>query len=193
MKAIFGFLVGAMLFVAISALCAGCVAISARSRVISQEQKYRSKWSDVQSQYQRRMDLLDNLASAVKGYVKEESEVWKQFAAARNNAQKAAEETGVASNPAKQLGFLKTQDALSIKLNAVREAYPELKSDRLFLQYMDEIAGTENRINVARERYSHAIQEYNTTVGLWAQFFGYEPAEYYQSDAEASKAPKITF
>lgn len=171
----------------------GCTAWNARVQIVSQEQAYQARWADVQSQYQRRTDLLPNLASTVKAYAGEESSVWKDFAAARSQAEAASKAPDLATNPDKQAAFLKAQENLTLKVNVVREAYPELKSDKLFVKMMDEIAGTENRVNVCRERYNSSIEDYNRTVGTWGSLFGYHRVEFYRADDQAQKAPTLKF
>ena len=138
-----------------------CLALAASgcgyNQLVSQNEKVDSAWSEVQNQLQRRNDLIPNLVSTVKGFAAQEQNVLVKVTEARSRVAGAGtpSETMAASN--------ELSGALS-RLLVVVEKYPELKSDRNFIQLQDELAGTENRLAVARNRYNDAVREYNTTA-----------------------------
>src|SRR3954468_17495577 len=121
----------------------------------TQEEGIKAQWAQVQNQLQRRNDLIPNLVETVKGYAAHESGVFKDIADARSRllGAKSPEETIQAANQ---------QTSALGRLLAVVESYPNLKADQQFMRLQDELAGTENRLSVARMRYNEAVQAYNT-------------------------------
>src|SRR6266480_948407 len=122
---------------------------------VSQDEAIKAQWAQVQNELQRRNDLIPNLVETVKGYAAHESGVFKEVADARSRllAAKSPEETIQAANQ---------QTSALGRLLAVVENYPQLKADAQFIRLQDELAGTENRLSVARMRYNERVQEYNT-------------------------------
>ncbi|MBG9453159.1 LemA family protein [Lysinibacillus sphaericus] len=159
--------------------------------LVTAEEGVDSKWAQVENQLQRRFDLIPNLVESVKGYAKHEKEVIASITDARA-------QMGSAQSPKEQAV---ANDALNGALNrllVVVENYPNLKADANFRQLMDELAGTENRLAVAREDYNNEVQVFNKTVkrfpgNLIAGMFGFEQKEYFKAAAGAEKAPSIDF
>src|ERR1700731_2743945 len=125
------------------------------NRFVSQDEAIKAQWAQVENQLQRRNDLIPNLVETVKGYATNEESVYKDIADARSRllAAKSPEETMQAANQ---------QSSALGRLLAVVENYPNLKANEQFNRLMDELAGTENRLSVARMRYNERLQEYNT-------------------------------
>lgn len=157
-------------------------------------------WSEVENQYQRRMDLIPNLVSTVKGYASHEQATLTDVIEARA---KATSVTIDASNmTAEQLAkYQKAQgdvtNALS-RLMMVTEAYPTLQANENFLELQAQLEGTENRIAVARRNFNTSAQQYNRTIRslptlIYAGWFGFTPKPYFQADEAAKTAPKVEF
>jgi LemA protein len=149
------------------------------------------KWSQVENQLQRRADLIPNLVSTVKGYAAQEKEILNNVANARSRlvgAQGAAEKAAA-------------NDALTSSLSrllVVVENYPNLKSDANFRQLQDELAGTENRLAVARKDYNDSVQSFNARIKtfpnvIWANMLGFDTREYFKAQAGAQEPPKVDF
>jgi LemA protein len=167
------------------------------------EENAKAKWSDVQSQYQRRADLIPNLVETVKGYAKQEKDVLTSVVEARAKATSVKVDAGSLTDPEKMKQFQEAQNQLTGALGrliAVSEAYPDLKSNQNFLALQSQLEGTENRINVARRDYIEAVREFNTSLRtfptlLWAKTFfsGTKPmAEFSATDA-AQTPPAVKF
>jgi len=161
------------------------------NKFTSQEEAVKSSWSEVQNQLQRRNDLIPNLVETVKGYSIHEEDIMKDIAESRSRllAAKSPEETIQAAN--QQTGALG-------RLLAVVENYPNLKADEQFNRLMDEIAGSENRIAVARKRYNDNVQAYNTARHQFPgvitnKMFGFKDYPYFEAPPEATKVPKVDF
>jgi LemA protein len=159
--------------------------------LVSQNESVDGAWSEVQNQLQRRNDLIPNLVETVKGFAKQEQDVLIKVTEARSRVAGAGSRADAieASND--------LSNALA-RLMVVVEAYPELKSDQNFLRLQDELAGTENRLAVARKRYNDAVQAYNTTAkrfptNLMAMVFGFEQREYFDAPESAEAVPQVKF
>lgn len=164
---------------------------SSYNGLVSMNENVNGKWSQVETQLQRRNDLIPNLVSTVKGYAAHETEVFKAVSDARAKlgGAKTVAETSAANN--------EMNSALS-RLLMVAENYPNLKSNTNFTQLQDELAGTENRIAVARKDYNGAVQMYNAKVkslpaSLYAGAFGFTPRDYFKADEAAQKVPQVKF
>lgn len=161
------------------------------NRLAESRENVNQAYAQVQNVVQRRADLIPNLVSTVKGYTDHESETLTKVTNARAGIQNA-------EGP-QELAEANEELTRAIgDINVVVEAYPELKADTQFVQLMDELAGTENRISTERKNYNEAVQSYNTDIkkfptNLIAKFTGYDPAEYFQADASAQDAPKVDF
>ena len=159
--------------------------------LVGLEEDVDKSYSQIENQLQRRMDLIPNLVESVKGFAKHEEKVLGDIADARSRLAGAntPEEQATAND--------ELSGALS-RLLVVVENYPELKADAHFRQLMDELAGTENRIGVARMDYNDTVSEYNRNVrrfpgSLVAGIFGFDEKEYFKAAAGAQEAPKVDF
>ncbi|MED3796559.1 LemA family protein [Lysinibacillus capsici] len=159
--------------------------------LVTAEENVDSKWAQVENQLQRRYDLIPNLVEFVKGYANHEQEVIANITEARA-------QMGSASSPEEQAVANDALTGALSRLLVVVENYPNLKADANFRQLMDELAGTENRLAVAREDYNNEVQQFNKHVkrfpgNLMAGMFGFEQKEYFKATAGADKAPSIDF
>jgi len=159
--------------------------------LVTAEESVDSKWAQVENQLQRRYDLIPNLVESVKGYANHEKEVIASITEARA-------QMGSAQSPKEQAVANDALNGALSRLLVVVENYPNLKADANFRQLMDELAGTENRLAVAREDYNNEVQTFNKTVkrfpgNLIAGMFGFEQKEYFKAAAGAEKAPSIDF
>lgn len=166
--------------------------VSARNQMVAKDQAVKAAWSEVDVQMQRRADLIPNLVQTVKGFTKEESTVFGDIANARAgmlNAQ--GTQAKIAAN--NQL------DGALGRLLMLTENYPQLRSSDQFMRLQDELAGTENRIGVARKRYNDALQDYNTFVrqfpnSVWAGIAGFQVNNNYFTASPAAQAvPQVKF
>lgn len=161
------------------------------NRLAGSRENVNQAYAQVQNVVQRRADLIPNLVNTVKGYTDHESETLKEVTKARAGVQNA-------ENP-EELARANEQLTRAIgDINVVVEAYPELKADKQFVQLMDELAGSENRISTERKNYNEAVQAYNTDIkkfptNLIAKFTGYDEAQYFKADASAQDAPEVNF
>lgn len=150
-----------------------------------------AQYGQVENQIQRRADLIPNLVSTVKGYMQYEEKVLTEVTAARSRVAGAASPEEMAAADQELTGALG-------RLLAVAENYPTLKSDAHFTELMREIAGSENRIAVARRDYNNAIREYNVTVSTFpgnilAGMMGYSPLAPFAADEAAHSVPQVAF
>lgn len=160
--------------------------------LVGRDQKVKESWAQVESQLQRRYDLIPNLISTVKGYAKHEKGLFESVARARSawaNAKTPADKVGAANQTEGFLG----------RLIAVAENYPQLKASENFRALQDELAGTENRVAVARMRYNEAVQTYNTEAKrfptvVFVGIFGFDrEKEFFAAVKEAQAAPQVKF
>ena len=166
------------------------------------EENVNAKWGNLQSEYQRRSDLIPNLVETVKGYAKQESGVLIAVTQARADAGKVQLTAEDLDDPAKVRAFNDAQSRLTqaiIPLQRLQEAYPDLKSNQNFLTLQSQIEGTENSILVARRDYNEAVQAYNTRIRTFPDaigakvFYGAEPKVPFEAAAGAQDAPKVDF
>ena len=161
------------------------------NRIVADQEAVDQAWSEVDNQLKRRNDLIPNYVETVKGYATHEKEVFIRVTEARA---KLAGATGV---PDQMKAANELSGALS-RLLVVVEQYPQLKADQNFLRLQDELAGTENRIAVARGRYNEAVQAYNTRIRkvpglIWARIFGFEKRLYFEVPEESKQVPAVKF
>jgi LemA protein len=159
--------------------------------LVSENESVDSAWGEVNNQLQRRNDLVPNLVETVKGYAKQEQDVLVRVTEARSRV------AGAGTPAEKMQASNELSNALS-RLLVVVERYPDLKSNQNFLRLQDELAGTENRLAVARKRYNDAVQAYNTTskrfpTNLVAKVFGFGERTYFEAPESAIAAPKVQF
>ncbi|MFV9484087.1 LemA family protein [Christiangramia sp. OXR-203] len=167
---------------------------------VTKEENAKLAWSNVESSYQRRNDLIGNLVKTVEGAADFERGTLKEVIEARSKATSVnvdAENLSAAQIEQFQQAQQGVTSALSRLLVTV-ERYPELKANQNFLQLQSQLEGTENRINVARDRYNAAVTDFNTYIRtfpntLFAGMFGFEKMERFQADAGAENAPDVEF
>ena len=174
--------------------------ITGYNGLVTQEEKVETEWAQVETQYQRRADLIPNLVSTVKGYASHEKETLNAVIQARSQATQIKVD---ASNlTAEKLAeFQQAQGAVSSalgKLLAISENYPDLKANDQFLGLQNQLEGTENRIGVARTRFNEVAKTYNTTIrrfpkNILAGIFGFDKRPYFEADAGSEKAPSVEF
>ncbi|WP_296676391.1 LemA family protein [Novosphingobium sp.] len=166
------------------------------------EENAKAKWGDVESQYQRRADLVPNLVETAKAAAASETTILTNVTNARAAATSINIRTEDLSDPATFEKFQNAQNQLTQALGQLRtvvENYPQLQSQARFGQLMDELAGTENRINEARRDYNVAVQSYNTTIRTFPDaigakvFYGAKPLIPFKADPGAASAPKVNF
>ncbi|WP_035270619.1 LemA family protein [Desulfitibacter alkalitolerans] len=168
------------------------IAVFMYNRLITLRNSVKNAWSGIETQLQRRYDLIPNLVETVKGYMAHEREVLESVTKARTaflNAD-SVKETAQAENM--MAGALKT-------LFAVSENYPELKASQNFLMLQEELAGTENKVSYARQRYNNSVMDYNTAIqkfpaNLFAGMFGFKETDFFEvENVEARQAVKVKF
>jgi LemA protein len=169
----------------------------------TKQEKARASWADVQSQYQRRSDLIPNLVATVKGYAAQEKGVFVEVTQARASATQVKVDASTITDPAKFQQFAQAQDRLTGvlgRLMLIQENYPDLKSNQNFLALQSQLEGAENRIAVARRDYNEAVRDYNTSlrtfpVILWAKTFyaSAKPMQLFAASAPAQSAPTVSF
>lgn len=170
------------------------------NKLVEQEETVQQKWADVQTQYQRRADLIPNLVNTVKGYAAHESETLEAVIAARSKATQITIDPTKAT-PEQIAAFQAAQGEVSQALGrllAVSENYPDLKANEQFSELQAQLEGTENRIAESRRLYNEAVQTYNVSVrkfpnNIWAMIFGFEKKTMFAAEAGAEKAPEVQF
>lgn len=187
-----------MICVALFALC-GLSSCNYNS-LVEKQQGVDQAWAEVENQYQRRSDLIPNLVNTVKGYSTHEEATLTKVTEARAKA------TSITIDPANLneetlAKYQAAQNELSGALKsllAVTEAYPDLKANQNFLNLQAQLEGTENRVTVARKRYTESVQEYNTSIKkfptvIYAGWFGFKEKPQFKAEAGAEKAPEVKF
>jgi LemA protein len=196
----------------VSALVAvlACMSLSScdYNSLVEQEQTVEQAWAQVENQYQRRADLIPNLVNTVKGYAAHESETLQSVTNARaglteayNKANALPADQATASEESLQQYQQAQNDlkgALDIYVNAVREAYPDLKANQNFINLQTQLEGTENRISTERMRYTEAVKNFNTAIKkfptvIYAGWFGFEEKPQFKAEEGANKAPEVVF
>jgi LemA protein len=174
--------------------------ISKYNGIAGKDQVVKKSWGDVESDYQRRSDLIPNLVNTVKGYANFEKETLTSVIQARASATQMKVD---ASNltPEALEKFQQAQGGLSQalgRLMVVAEQYPDLKANQNFLDLQAQLEGTENRINVSRKRFNEAVQDYNTAIvgfpgNLIAMIGGFKEKGFFKAAEGADKAPEVKF
>ena len=175
-------------------------AISGYNSLVNMDEGVTNKWSNVETQYQRRADLIPNLVNTVKGYAKHESLTLEAVMQARSQATQVKIDPSNCT-PEQLAAYQKAQgDVTSAlgKLLAIIENYPDLKANQNFLELQSQLEGTENRITVARKDFNDAANVYNASIrrfpkNILAGIFGFEKHAYFEAEAGAEKAPKVEF
>jgi len=166
------------------------------------EEAVTAAWGNVESAYQRRADLIPNLVEVVKGYAKHESETLQAVTEARAKVGSMQVSKDVLNNPESLNKFQQAQGQLSSALSrlmVVVEKYPDLKANQNFMDLQKQLEGTENRINVARERYNASVQIFNTSIRTFpnsltnSMMLHLQRKEAFKAEEGAKVAPKVKF
>ena len=167
---------------------------------VNKEEGLKGAWADVETQYQRRADLIPNLVSTVKGYAAHETQTLNDVTEARARATSinlSADDLTPEKLAQFQQAQAQVRSALG-RLIAVSESYPDLKANQNFLELQAQLEGTENRIAVARKDFNDMARTYNVAVrrfpaNLVAGMFGFEQKPYFESSEGSEAAPQVTF
>lgn len=184
--------VGIIVLVVIIALIIFGSYVSSRNQMVEKQVAVQTQWSNVQTQLQRRADLIPNLVATVKGYATHEETIFDNIAKAREGLLNA-------HTPKAAIQANGQLDGALGRLLAISENYPNLKANQNFLALQDQLEGTENRIAVERRRYNLALQDYNTYIrqfpnSIWAGFAGFQPNNaYFEANPGSQNAPTVKF
>lgn len=181
-------------------LIGGCQACNLQQNLVTLDEEVKSKWGEVENQYQRRSDLVPNLVATVKGAADFEKSTLTQVIEARAKATSIKVDAENLS-PEKLQEFQAAQGQLSQalgRLMVVSERYPELKANQNFLGLQDQLEGTENRITVARRNFNESVKQYNVKVrqfpnNMMAGMLGFQKKGMFEAEAGAEKAPTVEF
>lgn len=182
------------------AVLLGLWAISGYNGLVTAEEKVSAQWANVESQYQRRADLIPNLVATVKGYAEHEQETLEGVVSARARATQTTVNADQLTPEALQQ-YQAAQGELTQALGRLLvtvEKYPDLKANQNFLELQAQLEGTENRINVARKNFNDAAKAYNTAIrrfpkNLLAGMFGFDKRAYFEAAEGAEQAPQVQF
>ena len=172
--------------------------VSVYNGLVTMDENVSGQWANVETQYQRRADLIPNLVNTVKGYASHEKETLEGVVEARSKAtQIKVDAEGL--TPEKLAEYQKAQGAVTSalgKLLAITENYPDLKANQNFLELQLEV--TKNRINLPRKNFNDAAQSYNTNIrrfpkNIFAGMFGFDKKAYFEAEEGSEKAPKVEF
>lgn len=167
------------------------IPVSSYNSLVSLQTAVEEQEANIDSQLQRRMDLIPNLIETVKGFTAHETAVFDAVTSARENMMSADSMAEKSAANEEMTGALNN-------LIAIAEAYPELKSDTVYVGLMDELAGTENRISYARTEYNAAVTSYNMATrrfpgNIFANMFGFEKADFFEAKEGAQEVPEVNF
>lgn len=174
--------------------------ISTYNGLVTMDESVSGQWANVETQYQRRADLIPNLVNTVKGYASHEKETLEGVVEARSQATQIKVDANDLT-PQKLAEYQKAQGAVTSalgKLLAITENYPDLKANQNFLELQAQLEGTENRITVARKNFNDAAQAYNTAIrrfpkNIFAGMFGFDKRAYFEAAEGTEKAPEVKF
>jgi LemA protein len=186
----------AMIVLAAAAMLSACGINS----VPTAEEAAKAKWADVQNQYQRRADLIPNLVATVKAAGAQEKDILVQVTQARASASQVNVAATDLTDPNKMAAYQRAQAGVTLSLQRLQEAYPELKSQGNYATLLSQLEGTENRIAIARSDYNTSVQAYNTRIRTFPDavgakiFYGAKPMVPFQATTPgADTAPKVNF
>jgi len=187
--------------VALVAVVIGLWFVGSYNGLVAKREAVNSAWSQVENQYQRRMDLVPNLVEVVKGAGKFEKETLTAVMEARSKATAITIDKSLLEDPAAFKRFEAAQASLGSALSrllAVAENYPQLTATQGYRDLQVQLEGTENRIAVARKDFTDSAQDYNTAIKMFpgsvvAGFGGFKERPYFSADAGAAKAPAVKF
>ena len=166
--------------------------IGAKNTMVAKHNDIQAQFAQIDTQLQRRADLIPNLVSTVKGYAKHEEAVFDNIANARAGLLNA-------KDPQSKIAANNQLDGAIGRLLAISENYPDLKANQNFLALQDQLEGTENRISVERRRYNNTVRDYDTYIqqfpaSVWAGIAGFHTDnDYFQADQGSRNAPKVNF
>ena len=170
------------------------------NRMVEKQETVTSQWGNVQNAYQRRADLIPNLVNTVKGYAAHEQETFTQVTEARARAtQTVVDPENLTEEALQEYQQAQNQVGQALgRLLLIQENYPELKANQNFLALQDELAGTENRISVERNRFNEMARDYNAYIRkfpqvIYAGWFKFQPKAYFEAVPEAQNAPIVEF
>ena len=179
---------------------AAIMSVSKYNTMVGMEEAVSEQWANVETQYQRRADLIPNLVSAVKGYAAHEKDVFESVTKARASATSVTIDASnlTAENIQKFQAAQGSLNSALSRLLAVAERYPDLKANQNFLELQAQLEGTENRIAVERRRFNEQVKIYNTYIrkfptNLVAGMFGFERQATFAADDGAEKVPEVKF
>jgi LemA protein len=183
-------ILGFLAILALIILSIGMWTLGSYNGFISGQQIVETSWAQVESQYQRRFDLIPGLVEATKSILKQEQKVFGDIANARTHY------AGTSSGTEERVEATNQMESALSRLMVIIENYPQLNSDKTVQALMDELSGTENRINIARERYNDSVKEWNIRVksfpgSIIASIFNFGGKELFKSETDANKAVKI--
>ena len=188
-----GLIIGIIIAIVVLGGIALLIPISIKNGLVAKDETVNEAWAQIETQLQRRLDLIPNLVNTVKGYAKHEKEVFTAVSNARSQLLNAK----TPSDKANANNVL--QGSLG-RLLAIAEKYPDLKANESFIRLQDELAGTENRIAVARTRYNSRVKEFNASIrkfpgSFFAGSLDLKKRDYFQASQQAKAAtpPKVEF
>lgn len=182
----------ALIVIVLVVVIFGGMYVNARNTMVRKNEVIKSNWAQVDVVIERRADLIPNLVATVKGVAAQEVTVFTAVANARANLMNA-------HTPKDRIAANQQLDGALVKVLALTENYPQLRSSESFLRLQDELAGTENRISIERRRYDNAIQDYNAYIGqfpnnVFARWAGFQRNDaYFEATPAAQKVPKVEF
>lgn len=179
-----------IVIVLIFAIFAGRI-ISIYNGLVEMEEDVNGKWSQVETNLQRRADLIPNLVATVKGYAQHEEDVFTDIADARSKLAGGGSVDDLAEANDELSGALS-------RLLVVVENYPQLKADKNFIQLQDNLENTENRIAISRKDYNDSVQKFNTRIGkfpanMLSGMFGFEKKDYFEASEGSQEVPQVNF
>jgi LemA protein len=192
---------GCLGIVVVAALIAVFMVSGTYNDIVAREQAVNAQWAKVESSYQRRADLVPNLVNTVKGYASHERETLEAVTASRAQVGSIQATPDILNKPAEFEKFQQAQAAFSNALSrllVVVERYPDLKANQNFMDLQSQLEGTENRINVERNRFNDAAQNYNVRIKQFpavviARMFGFQEKQYFHAAAGSDRAPTVDF
>ncbi|RYY27543.1 MAG: LemA family protein [Sphingomonadales bacterium] len=185
----------AVLALAAAAMLSAC----GLNSVPTAEEAAKAKWADVQTNYQRRANLIPGLVETVKGAAASEGKILSDVTNARAGANRIQLSGDDLTDPAKVAAFNQAQNGLTLSLQRLQEAYPDLKSQANFATFMSQLEGTENRIAISIRDYNASVQSYNTLIRTFPDaigakiFHGAKPMVPFEAKAGADVAPTVSF
>lgn len=191
----------ALVVVVLLLFFAGCAGCNTYNTMISAEEGVEQAWADVETQYQRRADLIPNLVNTVRGAADFEQETLQSVTEARARATSINLSADDLDDPEQVRAFMEAQNELGgalSRLLAVAENYPQLRATEAFRDLQAQLEGTENRINIARRDYNQAVRQYNTRVrrfpaNIVAGVFGFDRRTPFEADEGAEEVPEVQF